>query len=89
MKSLLFALALAVLATPAMAQKRCPANDMGCTSDNMQKKVTDRIDQGKKEVREAAPNPIKAAQAAGRTARDCADCATKVAVDSIGKAQEK
>lgn len=88
MKKILIVLSLIILCDPltALAQKRCPANDMGCTSENMESKVKERIDQGKREVREAAPNPIKAAQAAGRTVRDCADCAKKVTSDSIDKA---
>ncbi len=66
----------------AIAEGRCPANDMGCTKDDYEQKVKDRIDEGKKEVREAS-GPVEKAKAAGRTVRDCTDCGMKVITDSI------
>jgi hypothetical protein len=68
--------------TSAMAAKRCPADDMGCTADNYEQKVKDRVAEGKKEVREAS-GPAAKARAAGRTVRDCTDCGMKVIKDSI------
>lgn len=83
--AILFALLLPV---SAVATKRCPADDMGCTQGNYEQKVKDRIEQGKKEVREAR-GPVKKANAAGRTVRDCADCGIKVIKDSIGGSVSK
>jgi len=73
----------------AMAASRCPANDMGCTNDNMGQKVTDRIEQGKKDVSNASGVVDKATEV-GKTIRDCTDCGMKVMTDAVeGAATEK
>lgn len=61
---------------------RCPANDMGCTSDDYEQKIKDRIEEGKQDVREAS-GPVEKAKAVGRTVKDCTDCGMKVFKDSI------
>lgn len=68
--------------TSTFAASRCPANDMGCTNDNYEQKVKDRVEEGKTEVREAS-GPVEKAKAAGRVVRDCTDCGMKVIKDSI------
>jgi hypothetical protein len=66
---------------------RCPADNMGCTSENYEQKYKERIQQGKDEVRQSR-GPVEAAKAVGRTVRDCADCGTKVITDSMSTAGE-
>lgn len=66
----------------AVAAKRCPANDMGCTSDNYEEKYKERIEKGKEDVRNAS-GPVEKAKAVGNTVKDCADCGMKVITDAI------
>lgn len=61
---------------------RCPANDMGCTSENMGKKVKDRVERGKKEVWQARGASGKA-KAVRAVVKDCTDCGQKVMSDAI------
>lgn len=68
--------------TTANAAKRCPANDMGCTEDNYEQKVKERVEQGKQDVSNAS-GPSNKAKAVGNTIRDCTDCGMKVLKDSI------
>lgn len=78
----IFFISFMVLGLSSVAEARCPADDMGCTKDDYEQKINDRIEQGKKEVWEAR-GVSKKVKAAGNTANDCADCATKVFTDSI------
>lgn len=71
-----------VSGSAAVAAKRCPANDMGCTPDNYEEKYKERIEQGKEDVRNAS-GPVEKAKAVGNTIKDCADCGMKVIKDSI------
>ncbi|MGQ2980288.1 MAG: hypothetical protein ACT6Q9_11405 [Polaromonas sp.] len=66
----------------AMAAGRCPAGDMGCTQEDYEQKVKDRVEQGKKDVKEAS-GPIEKVKAVGNTVKDCADCGMKVIKDAI------
>ena len=76
---LLSAIAL-FISSPVHA--RCPADDMGCTQDNYERKITERIEQGKRDVYDAS-GPRNKAKAVGSTINDCADCGMKVISDSI------
>jgi len=78
----LISVAIIVLSFPLSVQARCPADDLGCTNENYEKKIKARIEEGKQNVWDAK-GPIKKAKAAGDTITDCADCATKVFTDSI------
>ena len=80
--SLLIVLIGLCVSSAAIAAKRCPANDMGCTEDNYEQKYKERIDQGKQDVRKAS-GPVGKAKAVGNTIKDCADCGMKVITDSI------
>lgn len=73
-------------AGPAVqAAGRCPANDMGCTQDNYEQKVKERIEQGKQDVKDAS-GPVEKVKAVGSTVKDCTDCGMKVIKDTISGA---
>ncbi|MDO8373905.1 MAG: hypothetical protein Q7T39_18435 [Polaromonas sp.] len=82
---LLFMVFGAGAGSAALAAGRCPANDMGCTQDNYEQKVKERVEQGKKDVQEAS-GPVNKVKAVGSTVKDCTDCGMKVIKDSISGA---
>lgn len=56
-------------------QRRCPAGESGCNLSNFGDKVQERSRQGVKDVNDAS-GPVDKAKAAGKTVKDCLQCAT-------------
>lgn len=80
--SICFVTAVMALSSDAYAGSRCPAGEMGCTEDNMQQKMMERVEKGTKDIIKER-GVTRRVEKLGNVINDCFQCMGEAISDSV------